>query len=58
MLLCSDGGLSAVRVLRIKHCCQSCPDLTLVLGDADVVFLIDSLELGVETADHHVLEAV
>ncbi len=56
MLLRTDGGLRAVGMGREEHLGHRLPQFALVLGDADVVFFVDGLQLGVETADDHVLE--
>ena len=58
MLLGTDGCLGTIGVGGEHLGAQGLEDLSLVLCDTDVVLLIHSLELGVETADDHVLEAV
>ena len=58
VLLRADDRLLSVGVVGVEHlveCLKHFPD---ILGEAAVVFLIDSLQLGVESSDDHVLEAV
>ena len=58
VLLRANGGLRAVGVGGEEHAAHGLPQLAVVLGNADVVLLIDGLQLGVEPSDDHVLEAV
>ena len=58
MLLGTDGRLGAIGVCREHLGVHGLEQLALVLGDADVVLLIHGLQLGVETADDHILEPV
>ena len=58
MFLRADGGLRAVRMVRPEFCAESREEFALVVGKSDVVFLVNSLQLGVESANHHVLETV
>ena len=58
VLLRADGGLSAVGMRGEKLGEQSLVLFVAVAGKANVVLLIDSLQLGVEAANHHILEAV
>ncbi len=58
MVLRSDGRLCAIGMVGEELGAQRIPFLIVVAGQSDVVLLIDSLQLGVESADNHVLEAV
>ena len=58
MLLGADGCLRAVGMRWEKLGQQSLELLVSVVGEADIVLLIDGLQLGVEATNHHVLEAV
>ena len=58
MLLGTDGGLESIRVVGPQHLTDSSEELPAVAGQSDIVFLIHSLQLCMETADHHVLETV
>ena len=58
MLLRTDGGLRAIRVIGEEHGCEGREEFALVAAEADVVFLIDGFQFGMETADDHVLETV
>ena len=58
MLLRTDGGLRAVRMRGEKLGQQSLVLLVAIAGETNVVLLIDSLQLGMEAANHHILEAV
>ena len=58
MLLRTDGGLCAVRVCGEELRSESVPHLVAVVREVDVVFLIHSLKLSMETADNHILKAV
>ncbi len=58
MLLLTDGGLGAVRVGRGEKLPEGSKLLVVVACHGDVLLLVYSLQLGVETADHHVLESV
>ena len=58
MLLGADSGLGAVWVCGIEQLVERVPELVVVLCQSYVILLIHSLELCVETAYHHVLEAV
>ena len=43
---------------RPEHLADGGKELTLVAAQSDIILLIDSLQLGVETTYHHVLESV
>ena len=58
MLLSTDGGLCAIRMVRPQHLTQGSEQLTTVAGQSDVILLVNSLQLGVETANHHILETI
>ena len=58
VLLRTDGGLKSVRMGRPEHLADGGKELTLVAAQSDIILLIDSLQLGVETTYHHVLESV
>ena len=58
VLLCADGGLRAVGMGGVEQFVECSPHLAVVLRESYVELLVDSLELGVEAAYHHVLEAV
>ena len=58
MLLCTDGGLSAIGMVGEKHGCKGGEKLALVAAEADVVLLINGFQLSMETADNHILETV
>ena len=58
MLLSTDGGLSAIRMIGEEFGHEGFVLLVHVVGQSDVIFLVDGLQLGVETADDHILETV
>ena len=58
VLLCADGGLRSVWVVGPQHLAYGVEEFPLVGTESDVVFLIHSLQFGMEAADYHVLEAV
>ena len=58
VLLGSQGGLESVRMLGKQHGVDSLHCLFLVLGQAHILFLIDSLQLGMEAPDHRMPEPV
>ena len=58
MFLRTDGGLRAVRMGRRQLLTHRTPYLVTVVSQIHVVFLVDGFQLGMETANHHVLETV
>ena len=58
VLLRTNRGLCAIGVGGEEHGADTLPEFARVLSDADVVLLIHSFQLGVESTDHHILEAV
>ena len=58
VLLRTDGGLRAIGMGGEQHGADALPELARVLSDTDVVLLVDSFQLGVESADDHILETV
>ena len=58
MLLLTDGSLCAVRMGRGEKLPESSKLLGVVASHRDVLLLVYSLQLGMETADYHVLESV
>ena len=58
MLLRADGGLRAVWMRGEEFGIQRIDHLVGIVGQVDVVLLIDSLQFGMEATDHHVTEAV
>ena len=58
VFLCTDSGLRTIGVCRGEHLTQCTEHLVVVVSEVDVILLIDGLQLGVETTNHHVLEAV
>ena len=58
MVLCTYGGLRTIWVSREELCHERLVQLAEVLCYTDVVFLVYSLQLSMEAANHHVLEAV
>ena len=58
MLLCTYGGLCAVAVGGEELAHHGLHHLAAVLGHGDVLLLIHSLQFGMETAHHHILETV
>ena len=58
MLLCTNGGLSAIGVCRCELLAQCTPNLVTIVGKVDVILLINSFQLGMETTDNHILETV
>ena len=58
MLLRADDRLRAVRVVREEEGIDGVESLLRVVGQAHVLLLIDSFQLGVETAEDAVLETV
>ena len=57
MFLCANRGLKTVWMIGEQLGHQSCQLLTMVVGQTDVILLIDGLQLSVESANHHVLKA-
>ena len=58
VLLRTDGGLCAIRMGRRELLAQSLPQLVAVIRQIDIILLIHRLELGMEAANHHILETV
>ena len=58
VLLAAQGGLVAVGVMGEEGGKHGVVHLAVVLGEAHVLLLVDGLQLGVEQAQHQVLEAV
>ena len=58
MLLLTDGGLGTVWMGRGEKLPEGSKLLGVVASHGDVLLLVYSLQLGMETADHHVLESV
>ena len=58
MLLRTEGGLLAVRVVGEEKLVYGLPDLAAVLGEGHVLLFIDGLQLCMETADDAVTEAL
>ena len=58
MFLLTDGGLGTVRMGRGEKLPEGSKLLVVVASHRDVLLLVYSLQLGMETADHHVLESV
>ena len=58
MLLRSNGRLSAIGVMGEEDAVERIVHLVEVVGEVHVVFLIDGLELGVESSDDHIAEAL
>ena len=58
VLLGADSGLDAVRMAGKQHGINGFHSLGVILRKAHVLLLIDSLQLGVEAADHRVDEPV
>ena len=58
VFLRAEYGLFAVGVVRIEHFADRGVNLTVVVRQGHVFLLVDRFELGVESADHDVLEAV
>ena len=58
MFLAAQGGLVAVGVMGEECGKHGVVHLAVVLGEAHVLLLVDGLQLGVEQAQHQVLEAV
>ena len=58
MFLSADGALCAIGVTGEQFGEERFKQFAVVLRHADVLFLIHGFKFGVETANHHVLEAV
>ncbi len=58
VLLCAEHGLCSVGVVGEECREHGLGHLAVVLGEAHVFLLVDGFELGVESAQHGVLEAV
>ena len=58
VLLLTDGGLSAIRVGRGEELPEGSPSLVIIACHGDVLLLVHGFQLGVETTDYHVLEAI
>ena len=58
VLLGADDGLGPVRVMGEEDGINGDHRFFRIIGQPLVVFFVDSFQLGVETADDHVLEAV
>ena len=58
VLLTAESGLLAVRMVREKGLGNYFPDLAAVLGKGHILFLIDGLKFGMETANNSVTETV
>ena len=54
----TDSGLSTIGVCRRQLLTHRTPYLVTIIGQIHVILLIDSLQLRMETANHHVLETV
>ena len=58
MLLSTDGGLQTIRMIREEQLQKARQHFTHVGCQTDIIFLVHSLELGMETTNHHILETV
>ena len=58
MFLRTNGGLRAVGMIGEQHGTHGIVQLTHVPSQPHVVFLIDSLQFGMETTYHHIHKAV
>jgi len=58
MLLCSQHGLRAVGVVGEQRGVHRFPDFAAVLRQGHVLLLVNGLKLGMEAADHGILETV
>ena len=58
LLLRAENGLGAVGMMGEEAGVDGFEHLAVVAGEVHVVFLVDGFELGVESADHVVAEAV
>ena len=58
VVLRTDGGLCTVGVRWGQLLAQSTENLVAIVGQIEIILLIDGLQLGVEPTNHHVLETV
>ena len=58
VILRADGGLHAVRMMREQLGQQGIVELVGVVGQVDVILLVDGFQLRVESTNHHVLKTV
>ena len=58
VLLRTDRRLKSVWMIRPEHLTNRIKKFALILGQTDIILLIDGLKLRMETTDHHVLETV
>ena len=58
VLLRTDGGLCAIGMVGPQQGTDRVVQFSHITGQSDVILLIHSLELGVETTNHHIHKAV
>ena len=58
MLLSTQHGLATIGMVGEQRCVHRLIDLAVVLRERHILLLVDGFELGVETANHNILEAI
>ena len=58
VILRTDSGLRTIGMSRRQLLAQRTPYLVAIIGEVDVILLVNGLQLSVETTDNHILETV
>ena len=58
VFLRTDGGLCAIGMVGPEHLADGVEEFALVARQSDVILFVDSLQLGMEATDHHILETI
>ena len=58
MLLSTQHGLASIGMVGEQRCVHRLIDLATVVGERHILLLVNGFELGVETANHNILETI
>ena len=58
MLLSTQHGLATIGMVGEQRCVHRLIDLATVVGERHILLLVNGFELGVETANHNILETI